>query len=264
MKRRDFLAASCLAGTASLAQNAMAAADASKSQQFLELREYRLSTDRNKKNQMNAFLKQALIPAANRLGVASVGVLMPKYGPNQPTLYVLLPHPSVESVVTFSDRLLADKEFVEQGADFLNVSMADAIYARVESSLLHCFDGLPQVQVPQQRTDNKPRIFELRTYDSHCLKMGKKKVEMFNKGGEIAIFQKTGLRPVFFAETLIGPKMPCLNYMLAFDDMTARDAAWANFSQDPDWKALRSDEQYNDTVSNITDVILRPAPFSQI
>ncbi|HID23803.1 MAG TPA: NIPSNAP family protein, partial [Planctomycetaceae bacterium] len=110
----------------------------------------------------------------------------------------------------------------------------------------------------------KPRIFELRTYESHSVKAGKKKVEMFNQGGEIAIFQKTGLQPVFFAETIIGPQMPNLTYMLAFDDMAARDAAWNRFIRDPDWEKLKADPQYKDTVSNITDVILRPAPYSQV
>ena len=59
----------------------------------------------------------------------------------------------------------------------------------------------------------KSRILELRIYESHSTKAGQKKIEMFNEGGEIAIFRKTGLRPVFFGETLIGPLMPNLTYM---------------------------------------------------
>ena len=39
-------------------------------------------------------------------------------------------------------------------------------------------------------------------------KSAKKKIEMFNEVGEIAIFKKTGLQPVFFGETIIGPKLP--------------------------------------------------------
>jgi hypothetical protein len=58
--------------------------------------------------------------------------------------------------------------------------------------------------------------------------------------------------------------MPSLTYMLTFRDMAARDAAWAAFSQDPEWKKLSTDPQYQDNVSAISDIILRPAAFSQI
>jgi len=40
---------------------------------------------------------------------------------------------------------------------------------------------------------------ELRTYESHSKKANLKKIEMFNTG-EIAIFRRAGLSPVFFAK----------------------------------------------------------------
>ena len=87
---------------------------------------------------------------------------------------------------------------------------------------------------------------------------------MFNGGGELDIFRNVGLTPVFFGETIVGQKLPNLTYMLAFDDMSARDAAWRRFGQDPDWDVLKRDQQYADTVSAITDFILRPTGYSQI
>jgi len=264
VKRRDFLAASCLASTVPL--TAMAAADPSPSggnPQYFEFRGYNIFTG-PKKRLVGDFLKNVQIPALNRLGIGPIGVFNVKYGENKPWLYVLLPHPSLESVVTLSERLLADATFVESGAEFLDAPVSDPAYIRVESSLRVAFDGMPQLQVPTQTAENKPRIFELRTYESRSIKVGKKKIEMFHEGGEIAIFKNVGMQPVFFSERLIGPKLPCLDYMLAFDDMAARDAAWGRFSADPDWHKLRQDPQYADTVSNITDIILRPTGFSQI
>jgi len=108
------------------------------------------------------------------------------------------------------------------------------------------------------------RILELRVYEGHSVKANKKKIEMFNEGGEIALFKKTGLTPVFFGETLIGPKLPNLSYMLAFEDMADRDKRWQVFRDDPEWKRMNQDPAYKDTASNITDIILRPAAYSQI
>jgi hypothetical protein len=167
-------------------------------------------------------------------------------------------HKSLDTVVNSASMLMADDEF--RNDDFIKTSLSEPGYVRLESSLMLAFKDLPELVVPEK----KPRIFELRIYESHSIKAAKKKIEMFNEGGEIKIFQKTGLRPVFFGETLIGPKMPNLTYMLVFNNLADRDAKWKVFGSDPEWKKLRSDPQYKDTVSNITDIILRPTSYSQI
>ena len=88
-------------------------------------------------------------------------------------------------------------------------------------------------------------------------------MQMFN-AGEVPIFRRSGLTPVFFGETVIGAGMPSLTYMLVFPDMRARDAAWGVFGRDPEWKSLSGDPQYQDNVSAITDVILQPTAYSQL
>ncbi len=47
-------------------------------------------------------------------------------------------------------------------------------------------------------------------------------------------------------------------------DMADRDQRWQVFRDDPGWKKLSANPAYRDTVSNITDVILRPTEYSQI
>ena len=138
-------------------------------------------------------------------------------------------------------------------------------YMRVDSFLLAAFAGMPKLELPPGAAENKPRIFELRTYESHSKKANRTKIEMFNSA-EIAIFRRTGLRPVFFGETMVGAGMPSLTYMLTFADMEERTRSWAAFVADPEWKKLSSTPGYTDPeiVSNITNVILSPTPYSQI
>ena len=113
--------------------------------------------------------------------------------------------------------------------------------------------------------EKKPRIFELRTYESHSEKAGKKKIEIFNTA-EINIFRRSGLRPVFFGETIIGPSMPNLTYMLVYDNMAARETQWAAFSADPEWRKIATTPGNTDPeiVANITNMYLRPTDYSQI
>ncbi len=261
MDRRRFVAVSSLAAAASL--QSIAGAGENRAQEFYELRQYHLPTGAQK-NATADFYKNAAIPALNRLGIQPVGVFETVYGPSQPTLYVLIPHPSLESLLTTPEKLAADAEYQKAGEAFLNAPFADPAYVRVESSLMRAFSHMPKIELPDFAAAKKSRIFELRTYESHSAKSGRKKIEMFNEGGEIAIFHKTGLNPVFFGETLVGPRMPNLTYMLCFENMEHRAKQWSGFGSDPDWKALSGKEEYKDTVSNITDYILRPTAFSQI
>jgi hypothetical protein len=257
MNRRSFLAAG-LAGVTGI--NAVAAAGQPKGQgerDYFELRRYHL-LNRAKAGVFENFLRDVAIPALNRIGIQPVGVFNVMYGPDQSTLYVLLVHKSLESVAQASARLLADAEFAK--ADLVNAPLAEPGYVRYESSLMAAFKDMPRLEAPQK----KSRIFELRTYESHSIKAAKKKIEMFNEGGEIAVFRKTGLQVVFFGETLIGSNQPNLTYMLAFDDLAHRDKQWSVFGSDPDWQKLRVDPAYKDTVSNVTDIILRPSSYSQI
>jgi hypothetical protein len=70
---------------------------------------------------------------------------------------------------------------------------------------------------------------------------------MFNAGGEIEIFNQTGLTPVFFGEALVGTRLPNLTYMLTFDNMEARDRNWKQFGSHPDWVKLKDQPEYVDT-----------------
>ncbi len=258
MERRNFLAGAALTG-AGLATSGATAKENTVEREYYEYRRYQLMPgDRN--GAIHDFLEKAAIPAWNRYGIGAVGVFTGVYGGEWTTLEVLLPHKSMESVASLPAALAADEEFRKAGAAFLDAPATAPEFVRYESSLMAAFAGMPQLKVPEK----KGRIFELRTYESHSEKFAKKKIDMFNEGGEIDIFLETGLTPVFFGETLIGPRMPNLTYMITFDDMADHSASWSNFVRSDGWKKLSGDSQYKDTVSNIHNKILRPLGYSQI
>lgn len=267
MKRRTFLKSSLAAS--GLVLSPVLRTDAAESsdkpaREFYELRRYHLRRG-PKQKLFDDFYRQAYLPAMNRIGVGPIGVFNVSAGPDSPSAYVLVPHKSLESFATVGDRLRADAVYQKAGAEFINAPATDPGFVRVESSLLVAFEGVPKLEVPAAAAGNKPRIFELRTYESHSKKANKKKIEMFNLG-EIAIFRRAGLQPVFFGETLIGSKLPNLTYMLTFENMAARDRNWGVFGSDPEWRKLSGTPGYTDPeiVSNISNLFLRPAPYSQI
>ena len=267
MKRRSFVKSTlAAAGAGSLApfMSAFAAEKSDSPREFYELRLYHLRRG-PKQKLFDDFYREAAVPAMNRNGIGPVGVFHVMAGPDSPTAYVLIPHASLDSFGASTDRVRADSQYQKAGAAFINAEAGDPAYVRVESSLLAAFAGFPKIEVPALAKDQKPRLFELRTYESHSKKASKKKMEMFNTG-EIEIFKRAGLAPVFFGETLIGTKLPNLTYMLVFESMAAREANWGKFGSDPDWKKLSQTPGYTDAeiVSNISNLFLRPASYSQI
>jgi len=259
MKRREFLTASCIAGMTGLKTASGFAPGGSSQRDFYELRKYTLEK-RVQKVGFDAFLAKAAIPAFNRIGIRPVGVFEPEDDFNP--VYVLLRHASMDSIATATQKLLADQEYLNKGADFLNAPATDPAYARVESSILLAFTGMPKLEKP---VTSAGRVVQLRIYESPSVKTGQKKIEMFNRA-EINIFRKTGLHPVFFGEALAGLNMPNLTYMLMFDSREEQKANWRRFGSHPEWKKLRAMPEYADKkiLCNITNLNLKPASYSQL
>jgi hypothetical protein len=252
--RRHFLTA---AGVAALGPPP---ASAARQNAFFELHYYEMRTG-NQTERTSDFLSKYLLPAAGRLGIGPLGFFMPVIGERSPFIVSLISYPSIEAFAGAPERLAADKEF-QRGFEEYN-SMTELPYVRMENSLLRAFDRMPQIVVPPAA--DHPRIFELRTYESNNMKAAERKIRMFNEG-EMAIFERLGMAPVFFGATMVGRNLPNLTYMLSFDSLAARDKLWSAFGSDPEWQKLRAQPGYSDAeiVSNISNAILRPLAFSPI
>jgi hypothetical protein len=269
MLRRDFLSALPLLPAVAHGQGAQGAStggDAAPS--VYEWRQYSLRNGTGARR-LDDYLQNALLPALNRIGHAPVGVFQVTFGLPSPTFFVLTPSTAgggADSLLAREAKLDADQAYVKAAAPYFDAVAADPVYVRQEVSLLSAFPQFPRVSVPAATAAKGPRMFELRTYESHNEAAGAKKIEMFEKGGEIAIFRRVGLAPVFFGRTVIGAAIPSLVYMVVYPDMAARDKAWTTFGGDPEWVKLRSTAGYAnaDILTNIASLLLRPMEYSQL
>ena len=260
MKRRLFVKSSLAASLMSFGSVFSAKGGNQRQNQksdYYEWRTYRFSNASQKELTGN-YLKNAFIPTLNRNGIKPVGVFEPMEG-EENVLYVLITYPSMEEFSNLVEVLQKDKKYQTQAADYLNVPLKEPAYERIESSFMKAFSGIPRIEVP----DSGSRIFELRIYESHSELAGNKKVKMFNEG-ELEIFRKTGLDPVFFGQSLVGDQLPNLTYLITFKDMEERKANWDKFREHPDWLSLKEEPEYKDTVSHIVNKFLQPLEYSQV
>jgi hypothetical protein len=228
--------------------------------EFYQLRKYTLRTG-PQLMLTQSYFEHALIPALNRIGIAAVGAFKLDIGPETPSYYLLIPAPSAEILTSLDTRLREDAEYSQAAAPFLQAPAAAPAFVRVESSLLSAFAGWPKLVAPK----GPKRIFQLRTYESAGFAGHMRKVQMFDEA-EIGIFVRTGLAPVFFGDTVIGPRMPSLTYMLTFADVNDLNEKWKLFGSDPAWKQLsqRPENADAEIVSNISNLYLSPLSSSQI
>ncbi|MBV9404611.1 MAG: NIPSNAP family protein [Acidobacteriaceae bacterium] len=259
MERRELLAA--------LAASAVFRSDADPAtvtKTYLELKTWHLhSTHEDQPARVADYLENGLSPALARAGAKLAGAFSNVIGPGSPSYVTLTEYASFADIEQVITKLVADEPYQRELAKL--GSGAGLPFVRVDSSLLRSFDRVPRAVIPDSAERRAPRIFELRTYESQTFTTLARKIAMFNTA-EIGIFERVGMRPVFFGETIIGSNQPNLTYMLSFDDLAARDKLWHDFGADADWKKLSSQPQLKDPeiVANISNVILRPLTFSAI
>jgi NIPSNAP len=271
VERRTFLASS-------LAASALAAASASPDsiadaaprpspagvRDYYLLRRYHLLSG-PQGELTHKFAREALIPALNKLGISPVGAFGVEIGPESPSLYLLMPSASLETLANLEAHLCADAAYLNAGAAFVNAPAQQPPFVRVESSLMIAFEGHPHLTLPPEAARHGARVFELRTYESPTDQDHRRKVEMFNSG-EFDVFEKAGFWQIFYGDTLVGARQPNLTYMIGFANLADRDRLWAAFASEPGWKKLTGSPRFNfeDIVSSITNRLLSPTDYSQI
>jgi len=145
---------------------------------------------------------------------------------------------------------------------YLNASYDMPPYQRIESVLLRAFEEMPVMQAPDLDGPRSERIYELRSYESPTEAYYRNKVDMFNAGGEVKLFDRLEFNAVFYGEVISGPRMPNLMYMTTFTDQTSRDAHWKAFGESPEWNEMKAMPKYQNNVSHADITFLYPTEYS--
>lgn len=235
-----------------------------KSTDYYQIQVYRLS-GKVQEEKVDKFLKNAYLPALHRAGIKKAGVFKPiasdtaragKY------VFVWIPFTSPDHFAKTLDALEKDAVYQKDGVDFLGAPFDQPVFVRKESILLKAFSHAPNFVIPSYSTPPSQRIYELRSYEGGTENLFRKKVHMFNEGGEVALFKSLEFNALFYAEVISGSTMPNLMYMTTFADMASHDAHWNAFRNSPGWKKLSAMTEYKNTVSKNVTMLLHPTDYS--
>ncbi len=236
---------------------------AAASREYYQLKTYTFATEAQQAS-TDQYLKDAFLPALKKLNMGPVGVFKNRLSEEDSVrkTYLLIPFASMADYQSLDSKLLADATHQSAGAAYLEAAHDQAPFERIESNLLYAFEDMAQMSPTKVEGPRAKRIYELRSYESATEDLYRRKVDMFNAGGEIALFADLDFNAVFYAEVLAGNKMPNLMYMTTFSNMESRDAHWKSFVESPRWETLKAMEKYQNTVSHADIMLLYPTDYS--
>jgi len=264
MKRRELLGAAVIgAATAAAGALAQTPAPAATQRQFYLWRRYSMNPGQSAAA-LDAYLKDALIPAANALGVRPIGVFNAWFAPTDALgKYLLLPASSAELLATLDVRMAQNADYRRTAEAFLAAPVDKPPFARMESTLLQAMERFPGIKMPTAMVGNPNRIFEFRTYEQPTEQAHLRKIDMFENGEDV-ILSKVGFTSILYARNLVGQRLPALSYMWVYDSLEQRQKAEVGWGASKEREALFADPRFAGSSSMFGNYILRPTAYSQI
>jgi hypothetical protein len=213
------------------------------------------------------YLKDAFIPAMHRLGIKQIGVFKPVANDTAEIkkIIVLVQYISLDVWQRTKTNIMNDPVYTAAAKPFLDADTAHLPFSRMESTIMEAFPDAPKL-IPTTLKSSPDAIYELRSYESPTEELHRIKVNMFNAGGEVALFKRLDFQAVFYSDVLSGSRMPNLIYMVAFANTAAREEHWKAFGSSPEWKKISLDPNYrnNISVNHIDSWILKRTLYSDL
>ena len=259
MKRRSFVKVS----GATLLPSGMAAQTESSAQsrRVFVYDQYFLKNG-TQPSRIHDYFSKALIPAMKRAGAGPALFLEALVAPHMPQAAVISVYNSIEQAFAARAKVAADAESRKGMEEWENHS--EQPYEHLSSTLLQATPYCPEI-VTKSEARKTPRVFEVRVYHSPTWRQLAALHERF-AGPEIKIFSRVGIHPVLYSSGVFGQNLPNLTYLIPFDDLAAREKAWAAFGVDPEWIKVRKESiDRAGQVSSVSQISLyRATPYSPV
>jgi hypothetical protein len=212
-------------------------------------------------NRMLSWLGTRALPLFQKYGFGPRGFFTAGVGPDAPAVFFMVSSPGMGEMEALWGNLDADPNC---GGAVTELEKTEPAYYREGARLL----GAPAFCPPLAATapgDPPHKLYELWVYESPTHRQLAYLHERF-AGGEIEIFHQSGIHPILYADTILGPNLPNMVYLIPFESEAQREKAWAAFRSNPDWIRIRDESvpRGGEIAQNITNMLLVAASFSMI
>jgi hypothetical protein len=106
-------------------------------------------------------------------------------------------------------------------------------------------------------------IYELRIYRTHPGRM--RALQARFRDHTCRLFEQHGMTYVGYWTNVIGGRTDELWYIVGYEDLGAREAAWRAFAADPEWQRVHAESEADGPiVAHVQNRILAPTDFSPL
>jgi hypothetical protein len=258
MQRRSFLGMLGAMGSAGLA--AGGPAESGRRTRIFALDSFKLRQG-TQPARLNDFFRDTMLPALARIHSGPKIVLEAVVASHVPQVLAIYGFVSIDEMWGVHGKVMSDAELGKKFQAWENGP--EPAFESLDTSLLEAAEYSPEIAATAG--DKPPRIFELRVYRSPTFRQHMGVHERFG-GPEIKIFHRVGIHPILYASTLIGQNIPNLTYLIPFDDLAAREKAWAAFGADAEWQKVRQESvtKYNQPVSVSQISLFKATAYSPV
>jgi hypothetical protein len=211
---------------------------------------------------IHEYLKGAMLPALQRAQAGPAVVLEALVAPHMPQVAILFGCVSFDDLWNIHSKVTGDAGFRKQMEAWEQGD--EPAFESQNTLVLQAAPYSPELHADEEPRKT-PRVFELRVYHSPTWRQLAALHQRFS-GSEIEIFHRSGVNPILYSSTLVGPNMPNLTYLIPFDNLDAREKAWAKFGADPEWIKVRKEsiEKYGQISSVIQISLYKATPYSPV
>lgn len=192
----------------------------------------------------------------------ALGIFTAVFAPKLQTTMVLSGFSDMDDMLSATAKVEADAAYRKTFDEWELGS--EPPFENSQRQLLQATDFSPEI-VPLAEKPESRRYFELRVYHSPTVRQLHFLHDRF-RNAEIQIFHRSGVHPILYADTIAGPDMPNLTYLMPFASLADREKAWDAFGADPEWLKVRAESvaRGGQIVDNNNLSLWRAAPYSPI
>ncbi|MCP5120308.1 MAG: hypothetical protein GY953_56660 [bacterium] len=207
------------------------------------------------------FAKNTLLPMLASIHTGPRIVFEAIVAEHMPQVATIFGVSSMDEYFRIHEKMASDEEFIRAFAAWEDGPEQPAEH--YSSTLLEATDYSPAIDSDARATE--PGIFELRVYHSPSQRQLAALNERF-AGPEIRIFHRVDIHPLFYSETVFGPWMPSLVYLIPFASLAERERAWSAFAADPDWRKVRQEsiDRHGNIASVVQMTLFKAADYSPV
>jgi hypothetical protein len=210
-------------------------------------------TDADQVPHLRSYIADTLLPCMDKLGNTSRMCLEAVVAPHTPQTLLLTMYSSFNEMLEVRARIASDPRVRRAWAGIESAQVLDDVRSQV------LMVSEESVRFRAESAFAKSGLFEVRTWHAPAWRGG--------QTPEVSsILRRIGVDPIVAGATVAGEHLPRFTYVVPFDDLAARQQAWARLDGDAQWMAMQQESmnRFGSGARTTAKAIYKLAPYSPL